>query len=223
MSATRRRIAGLIAVLVAAAVLAVAWRWSPLRALADPATLASFAVAFKDSPLAPLGVVAAFVAASLLAMPMTLLILATALVFDPLRGFVYAFTGAMFAGAATYWLGRALGRDAVRRVAGPRIDRLSRLLARRGVLAVATVRLLPVAPFTLVNLVAGASHLRARDFLLGNALGLLPGCLVMVLFAERLAAAVLEPSTANLMWFALALAAVAGGALALNSIRKSIT
>lgn len=223
MSATRRRVAGLIAVLVAAAALAIAWRWSPLRALADPAALAAFAAAFKDSPLAPLGVIAAFVAASLLAMPMTLLILATALVFDPLPGFFYAFAGAMFAGAATYWLGRALGRDAVRRVAGPRTERLSRLLAKRGVVAVATVRLLPVAPFTLVNMVAGASHLRARDFLLGNALGLLPGCLVMVLFSERLAAAALEPSAANLGWLALALAALAGAALALNSIRKSIT
>jgi phospholipase D1/2 len=204
-----RRIAVITALLLGVAALAAAWRWGPLGEMVDLAALAARGAAVRDSSLAPLAVVAAFVLASLVAMPITLLILATALVFGPLAGFVYAFAGSMLAGAATFWLGRALGRGPVRRLAGRRLNRLSRLLARRGVLAVVTVRVLPVAPFTLVNMVAGASHLRGRDFLLGTALGLLPGIASIVLFSDRLAAALFEPSAGNFAGFALALAAIA--------------
>ena len=35
--------------------------------------------------------------------------------------------------------------------------------------------MLPIAPFSIVNVVAGASHIRWSDFLLGTVIGLLPG------------------------------------------------
>jgi phospholipase D1/2 len=210
-----RRIATITALLLAVAALAAAWRWGPLAELVDLGALAAWGGAVKSSMLAPLAVIGAFVAASLVAMPMTLLILATAFVFGPLEGFAYAFAGAMSAAGVTFWLGHVLGRGTVRRLAGSRLNKLSRLLARRGVLAVVTVRILPVAPFTLVNMVAGASHLRARDFLLGSAIGLLPGIVAMVLFSDRLAAAVFEPTGENFAWFALALAVIAAAGIVL--------
>jgi uncharacterized membrane protein YdjX (TVP38/TMEM64 family) len=77
------------------------------------------------------------------------------------------------------------------------------------------VRILPVAPFTLVNMVAGASHLRPRDFLIGTALGMLPGIVAVVLFSDRLAAAVFEPTAGNFAWFALALVLIAAAGLIL--------
>ena len=40
---------------------------------------------------------------------------------------------------------------------------------------VITLRIVPVAPFTVVNLVAGASHISFRDFALGTLLGMLAG------------------------------------------------
>ena len=51
---------------------------------------------------------------------------------------------------------------------------------KRGLLAVVTFRLLPVAPFTLVNLAAGASGIRFADFLVGTVIGLLPGLVLLL-------------------------------------------
>jgi len=52
---------------------------------------------------------------------------------------------------------------------------VSRRLARQGILAMAAIRLVPVAPFTVVNVVAGASHIGFRDYLAGTLLGMGPG------------------------------------------------
>lgn len=61
-----------------------------------------------------------------------------------------------------------------------------------------TVRLIPVAPFTVVNLVAGASHIRFRDFLLGTIFGMVPGVIAITVFSDRLAAAIYRPSPINI-------------------------
>jgi phosphatidylserine/phosphatidylglycerophosphate/cardiolipin synthase-like enzyme/membrane protein DedA with SNARE-associated domain len=205
-----RRIVVVTALLLAATALTAAWRWGPLGEWLDIDTLRTLGAAVERSMLAPLYVLASYVAASLVAMPITLLILATTLVFGPLTGVAYALAGSLAGAAVTFWIGRALGRGTVRRLAGKRLNALSRLLARRGVLAVLTVRILPVAPFTVVNLVAGAAQVRPRDFLLGTAFGMAPGIVAVSLFSGRLSAIVMEPSAANLAWLALALAVIAG-------------
>jgi uncharacterized membrane protein YdjX (TVP38/TMEM64 family) len=78
------------------------------------------------------------------------------------------------------------------------------------------VRLLPVAPFTVVNMVAGASHIGARDFLLGTLLGMAPGTIAVGMFVDRIAAAVSEPGAATFAILAGVLAVVIAGALALR-------
>lgn len=66
------------------------------------------------------------------------------------------------------------------------MNRLSRRLARRGWLAVALVRVVPIAPYTIVNMVAGASHISARSFLIGTSIGMCPGILAIMVFEEGL-------------------------------------
>ena len=56
------------------------------------------------------------------------------------------------------------------------------------------VRLVPVAPFAVINMVAGASHIRLRDLLLGTAIGITPGTLAMVLFIDQITAALRAPT-----------------------------
>jgi phospholipase D1/2 len=94
---------------------------------------------------------------------------------------------------ATYGLGRVLGREKVSRLAGSRVNRLSRKLAKHGVITVTTVRILPIAPFTIVNLVAGASHIRFWDYVFGTILGMAPGIAAITLFENQLEAAIREP------------------------------
>lgn len=97
--------------------------------------------------------------------------------------------GALLSAVTIFGLGRALGRYRVQRFAGRRVAHLSRRIAQRGFWAILIVRLLPIAPFSMVNLVAGATSLSLRDFLLGTALGMSPGIVLMSAFVDRLAEA----------------------------------
>ena len=129
---------------------------------------------------------AAYVVGGLLVVPVTALIVATGIVFGPLLGSLYAFARRA-AERGGHLLDRrgASGRHAVRRLAGSRLNRITRRLAKKGMVAIAVIRLLPIAPFSVVNAVAGASHIRLREFMLGTALGMFPGIVATVVFVDR--------------------------------------
>ena len=209
------RIAWVTALLLGVAGLAAAWRWGPLHEWLNVDTVAASVAALDGEPSTPLWVLGVYVIASLTAMPITLLIVVTALVFGPAAGFGYALAGALLGGGIIFALRRRLGRETVRTLAGARLNELSRRLGNGGVLAVVVLRLVPVAPFTLVNLVAGATHLRARDFLLGTALGMTPGILAVTVFSDRLAEALWHPSTTALALLAAAAVLIAAAAFAI--------
>lgn len=211
-----RRILAVTLVLLLTAGLAVAWRWGPLHQWLDMDTLRALSRAIERSPWAPAWMLGAYVGASLVAMPITVLILATAFVFGPWTTVAYALGGSLLGGGLTFALGHALDRRVVRQIAGKRLNALSRRLGEGGVFAVMVLRMLPVAPFTVVNLVAGASHVRLRDFLIGTALGMAPGILAVAVFSDRLAAALQDPRPGAVALLALILIAVAGGALSIR-------
>jgi phospholipase D1/2 len=189
-----RRLVGLGALAILLALLAVAWRWTPLREYVNLASLVSLARGLEALPFTPVVVVASYVVAGLLMVPVMLLIAVTGIVFGPVYGALYAIAGTLLSAAVTYGVGQWLGRDTVRQLVGARINRLSRRIARRGILAMTVVRMLPVAPFTVVNVIAGASHIRFRDYMIGTVLGMAPGIMITVTFVHHLAEAVRNPS-----------------------------
>lgn len=194
----RKRIIATLSLLAGIGSLAAAWRWGPLHDWLDKETLVSIGRTLQQTPATPLWVIGAYILAALTAIPITLVIFTTAVVFGPTEGFVYAILGSLIGASLTFALGHVVGRDIVRRLGGARLNTLSRWLRRRGLLAMLTVRLIPVAPFTVVNLVAGASHIRFRDFLLGTIFGMVPGVIAITVFSDRLAAAVYHPSPINI-------------------------
>lgn len=206
----RRRALLLAGFVVLLALTAAAWRWTPLSALVDLQSLADRARTLLQGPLAPLWVLAAYVVGSLLAVPVTLLIVVTALLYGAWPAFGYALAGSLLAAALSFGIGHALGRDLVGRLGGERLNRLNARLGRRGLLAVVTVRVLPLAPFTVVNLAAGASKIRLRDFLLGTVLGMLPGILAITVFSDRMLAVLRDPSGPALAALAAVAAALVG-------------
>ena len=189
----RSRLVGIAAFIFVLAALAAAWRFSPLHQWLNLESLVDVGDRIEEMPFTPLVVLGAYVLAGLLVVPVMLVITVTGIVFGPLVGGIYALAGAMLSGIVTYSIGRKLGRETVRRFAGKRLNAITRGLAKRGLLTMILVRIVPVAPFTVVNVVAGASHIGWRDFLLGTALGMLPGIVATVLFVDRLIAAVRHP------------------------------
>jgi phosphatidylserine/phosphatidylglycerophosphate/cardiolipin synthase-like enzyme/uncharacterized membrane protein YdjX (TVP38/TMEM64 family) len=179
------RIARFAAELLALAALAAAWRWTPLRD------------AIPADSVSPWMVPAAYIVAGLLGLPITLLVIATCFIFAPLQASLYALGGALLSAAVTYGAGRILGRDAVRRLAGSRLNAVTHRLARKGAWAVAVLRLLPIAGFSTVNAVAGASRIPLRHLLLGTALGLAPWILLTLTFVDRVRAALSEPGAVS--------------------------
>ena len=77
--------------------------------------------------------------------------------------------------SATFAISRALGRPAVVSVSGARVARLDARLERSGLATVIALRLVPIMPFTLCNYACGLTVIPFRTYLIGTALGIVPG------------------------------------------------
>ncbi|MEJ6004578.1 VTT domain-containing protein [Paucibacter sp. AS339] len=154
-------------------------RLTQLRALAESA--------------GPFWVLAAFTLALTLAVPLGLLALLMIAALGPWGGFAAVLVGALISASISHAIGHLLGHQALQRLAGPRVRLLSRALGQRGLWTVITLRLVPLAPFAVVNMVAGATHIRLRDMLLGSALGMSPSILAMAFFMDWILALMQRP------------------------------
>jgi len=189
----RRKILLAVAIVIVLFGAAAAWKWTPLAEQISIRRIAGWAFALRDNPARPMIVLAAYLVGSLIMVPVTALIVATALVFGPALGCVYSLAGCLLGAAATYAVGYFLGRDFVRQITGPKWERVERKIGRAGIVAVATLRLLPVAPFTIVNVISGAFQVPLKDYTLGSVLGLAPGIVVINLFAHQMESAIRNP------------------------------
>jgi phosphatidylserine/phosphatidylglycerophosphate/cardiolipin synthase-like enzyme/uncharacterized membrane protein YdjX (TVP38/TMEM64 family) len=210
------RLAGWLLVLLFFGGLFAAWRWTPLSEYVTPQAVSGWATLLANEPAGPFIVIAAYTLATLTMFPRPLITLAAVLAFGPLKGFVFAMVGILGAALLTYSAGRALTRDAIRRLAGSRLNRISRELRRRGLLSVVAVRLVPVAPFIVVNMVAGAARIRVRHYVLGTAIGILPGTLVATVFGGQLHGALRDPGSINYGLIGIVVAALLVGFFALR-------
>lgn len=216
----RRKLYLLVLALLLLIALALAWSSTPMRAWLDVdlvvGSLRRFGQAFG-----PVAAVCGFALALTLAVPLMFLTLVALVAYGPLAGFGCAMAGAMLGAAASYGVGRFLGREVVQRLGGERINRLSQRLASRGLLAVVAVRMLPVAPFAVVNMVAGASHIRLRDLLLGTLIGISPGTLAMTLFVDQITATLRHPTPLTFVVAGLTLLLIVVGLWALQRWLRS--
>lgn len=191
--------------LVPVALLILLWKVTPIAGYMTPEAMRNALTA--GGSWGPAVSVGLFLLLGFVAFPVNVLILGTAAAFGTWPGLAYAAVGAMVSAAATYGLGRKLGPNLLRRALGPRINRVSQTVNRNGILAVTTIRLLPVAPFTLVNLVAGAMRIRFLDYMVGTALGLLPGIALLSLVGEGLSRILEHPTPRNIGMLVLVLGA----------------
>ena len=142
-------------------------------------------------------VVLAFLIGSVVAFPITVLIATTILTLGPGVGFICSAVGTLLGGAASYGVGRFLGEKPLRRVFGKYLDRIDRKLEGKGIITVALMRKVPIAPFTIVNMIMGATGFRFRDFFAGTALGMIPGIAAFAVLGDRLAQVWNHPTPLN--------------------------
>ena len=209
---SRRRLVAAGGVLLAVMALTAAWQWSPLRDWLTPERLVAM-LSRTGAAVGPWAAVPLLALALCLAVPLGLLILVSQLALGPWTGSLCIVAGAVSSAAISHAIGRGLGHELLLRLKGPRLLRLSEKLEHQGLLAVIALRLVPVAPFAIVNMVAGSTHLRRRDMVLGTALGMLPGTLLIALFTDQLLDALRQPGPQRYWLVGGTAALVALGAL----------
>ncbi len=130
--------------------------------------------------LAPVVFVGAYALLTVALAPGSVGSAAAGLLFGPVLGTVVTVIGATIGATAAFFLGRWLGRDAVRSIAGGGADRVDGFIGASPLKSVLALRLLPVLPFNLVNYGAGLTRLPARDYVLGTAVGIIQGSILFV-------------------------------------------
>ena len=134
-----------------------AWMGAGMHGLwALPAALAGFSV------LAFLGV------------PQFMLVAAAVVAFGPWLGFAYSWLGNLVSSVLGFYVGRRIGARVLREHAGQGVRDFVDMIGRNGFWASLVVRLVPSAPFVVVNMAAGVTPMRASQFIAGTALGSLP-------------------------------------------------
>lgn len=183
--------------LVILVALAGLWRYTPLSELTSAEALGRWFQLARESALTPIYAVIGYVLLGLVGFPVTVLITATAIAFGPMFGFAYATIGALSSAAACFGVGIVGGRRMVRRLAGRRIKSINRLLRERGVVSVALLRVVPIVPFSVLNVALGASRIRFTDYLIGTLIGMTPGIAALAILGDRIEALLRNPSWSN--------------------------
>src|SRR5918996_2637857 len=189
---------GKIALIVlACAALAAAWRYTPLSEFITAQRVMDWARAVRGVEWAPIAVIVLYTPAAFVLFPRPVLTLLTVIAFGPWLGFAYGMAGIIVAALATYYAGRLLPRDSVKRLAGEKMDDMSKKLRSHGLAAITAVRLVPAAPFAIEGIIAGAVRINVWHYTAGTFLGMLPGVLATSVFGGQIAAALEDPSTIN--------------------------
>jgi len=155
---------------------------------------------------------AAFAGLAFLGVPQFMLIAAAVVAFGPLAGFAYSWIGTMVSSLVGFYLGRVAGARALANFSGEGVRGFMGLVGRNGFLASLIVRLVPSAPFIVVNMAAGVTPMRVIDFAAGTALGIVPK-IALTAFAGNSIVQVMRGHGGR---DAVILAAVAGAWLAIG-------
>lgn len=203
MDSKKSRPLFIIAALVALALVIGAFLlWREHQEWLSAATVRPFLEKSRASVWALPAVIFIYVVGGFVLFPVTVLSLVTAAVFGRFWGPVYAMAGALASGAVMYAIGHYAGTKGVRRLLGNRIRKLDKLFEKAGVIGVAVIRFLPVAPYSIVNIAAGISSVRFFDFMLGSFLGFLPMFIIKGFVGDSLLQALLNPTTETMLYLA---------------------
>lgn len=213
-----RRVLKLSAISIALLILLVAWSHTPLAELADPDAIVELLYAVRGEWWIYPAILAAFVLGGMVLIPVTVLIAVTGLLLGPWSGWFTAMLGSMASGWVGHAAGAWLGGSSVQHVSGRAFRAVSRALKNKGVIAVAALRMVPIAPYTIVNMAMGAAGVPAGTFLAGSFIGLLPGTFVLTMLGDRMRELWRSPELGNVALVVLVIVAWLGLALVLQRL-----
>lgn len=118
--------------------------------------------------------------------PGAVMTIAGGLAFGTLWGSVYSLVGADIGAIVAFGAGRFLGRSFVERLFGERFQNALNKIARHGFQIIFYLRMVPVVPYNALNLLAGASPIRFRDYFWASMIGMVPGTILFAFLGDAL-------------------------------------
>jgi uncharacterized membrane protein YdjX (TVP38/TMEM64 family) len=147
-------------------------------------------VAYRDAQplLASLGFFGIYVAVTALSLPGAgIMTLAAGAIFGLLWGMVLVSFASSLGATLAFLTSRFILHDAIQKRFADRLKKINAGVRRDGVFYLISLRLIPVFPFFIINLVMGLTHMPARTFYWASQVGMLPLTLVIVNAGTELA------------------------------------
>jgi phospholipase D1/2 len=159
-----------------------------------------------------------FAIGGLLFIPINIMILATAAFLPIGQALVHIIFGIVVNVTTSYIVGHAAGRYFFRRFFGSKVRNILRRVGNGHFLTLVALRIVPVAPNSLINLTAGVGHVPFFRFLAATLVGMAPGLLLLVVFQKSLFNVLEKPELVSILL--LAALVVSGLLLAQWSLRR---
>jgi len=155
-----------------------------------------------DGPWALPAAVAAFALLAFVGVPQFVLIAAAVVAFGPFTGFAYSWIGTLVSSLVGFFLGRFAGARALETLSSEGVRKFMDLVGRNGFLASLIVRLVPSAPFIVVNMAAGVTPMRVFPFVAGTAIGIVPKIALTAFAGNSIVQAMRGGGGEHLAWLA---------------------
>lgn len=139
-------------------------------------------------PWGPVVFVLTFAAASVLAIPGSILAVAAGALFGSFLGVIVDSIGSTLGASLAFLVARYFARDAVAQwlSRNDKFRRIEQLTARRGAMVVGLTRLVPLFPYDLLNYGFGLTNIPFRTYVFWSWLCMLPGTVLYVTGSDAL-------------------------------------
>lgn len=204
---SRRMITIMGLALLAALLLGVVYLIYEFAPNVDSAQLKHFLETSRDTWWALPAVLLVYVIGGITFFPVTVLSVIVAAIFGPILGPLYGIAGALLSAALLFGVGHILGLRGLRGFGGPKIRLLDEKFRSGGIIGIAALRMLPIAPYSLVNLVAGISSVGLIQFLVGTFLGMFPTMVAKGLVGDSLVQIFINPTPLTVSYLILGILA----------------
>jgi phospholipase D1/2 len=151
--------------------------------------------------------VLAYTPAAFVLFPRPLLTLIAIIAFGTWLGFGLAIAGVLVAAMVTYYLGRAMRESTVKKIAGDHVDPIGKVMRDHGVVSIFVLNQVPVPPFVVQGIIAGAVRMKAWEYAAGTVLGMLPALAAWTVFGHQITAAMED--FGNVSWWMIGAVVVA--------------
>ena len=119
--------------------------------------------------------------------------------FSMAQAFGLAIAGALSVASLAYWVGAFFGKDIHAESKIEKVNQLKRLLKNNSLLTLVFLRIVPIAPYPLVNMICGKFRVGFNKYILGTFIGVVPGSAALIFMEKQLIDLVQKPNISNVL------------------------